>query len=417
MSVRTMFRSVVIRAPYLVLDFCKLLPSPDQPSVGARRGAGSAGLVRSQKLGKPFSCSKALVLTLSGHRPKVGRARGHFAEVQIHHSYFIILLCLLATSASAQELGILKKMPADLLRYTGGARPDADGMVSYNQGGFKSPEFQRGAMHYLVRAVVRQDQRCIDEGWQAIDATFRQQSEKGNFGRDGAPHGGPSAVAFWLADLSQALLILRESDLAPKYQRRIDELIPKVHQAARWLAQPRYQERLQREDAEAPNRLLFDALAYGLSGLLAGDDELKQVGRRFVDLAMTHFRASDGVFLEKGGADSSYQAVATLKLQVWTLHFPDKTLDAAIDLAIRWELGRIGPDGQIDVTGNTRTGLGQEQWMGHDKGVNQSEVTLCLLYQYARAGDCQALAAARHIVERRKAGSGDMQERRPQRAQ
>ena len=49
---------------------------------------------------------------------------------------------------------MLKKMPADLLRFTGGARPDADGMASYNQDGFKSPEFQRGAMHYLVRAAV-----------------------------------------------------------------------------------------------------------------------------------------------------------------------------------------------------------------------------------------------------------------------
>ena len=48
---------------------------------------------------------------------------------------------------------------------------------------------------------------------------------------------------------------------------------------------------MKREDADAPNRLLFDALAYGLSGVLCGDDELKQLGRRFVDLAMTQYRA------------------------------------------------------------------------------------------------------------------------------
>ena len=108
------------------------------------------------------------------------------------------------------------------------------------------------------------------------------------------------------------------------------------------------------------------------------------------------------MFLEKGGHDSSYQAVAALKLQVWVLHFPDQKLEAAIDRAVRWELGRVGPDGQVDVAGNTRTGLGQEQWMGHEKGVNYSEVTACLLYYYARTGDQQALAAARRIVERRK---------------
>jgi hypothetical protein len=213
-------------------------------------------------------------------------------------------------------------------------------------------------------------------------------------------------VAFWLADLNQAMLVLRESELGPMYKDRIDRLAPKIHKAARWLAQPRYQERLKCEDAETPNRLLFDALAYGLSGLLTGDDQLKHVGRCFVDLAMTRYRQSDGVFIEKGGADSSYQAVATLKLQVWLTYFPDKKLDAAVDRAVRWEIGRIGPDGQVDVTGNTRTGLGQEQWMGHDKGVNESEVTLCLLYDYARTGNQQSLAAARRIVERRKRETG-----------
>ena len=103
----------------------------------------------------------------------------------IHHSPLIILLAILASPASAEQLALLQKMPADLLRYTGGAGPDADGMVGYNRHGFKSPEFQRGAMHYLVRAVVRKDQGGVENGWHAIDATFRQQTEKGNFGREG----------------------------------------------------------------------------------------------------------------------------------------------------------------------------------------------------------------------------------------
>ncbi len=314
-----------------------------------------------------------------------------------------VAACLIAVSASAQELALFQNMPPDLLRYTGGARPDADGMVGHNQGGFKSPEFQRGAMHYMIRAVVRRDERGVDEAWRAIDAAFHEQTEQGKFGRDGAPHGGPSAVAFWLADLCHGLLILRESDLAPKYQQKIDLLIPKIHKAAQWLALPKYQTRLKRDDADAPNRLLFDALAFGLSGLLTDDDSLKQVGRQFVDLAMARYRETDGVFVEKGGHDSSYQAVAALMLQVWAVHFPDPKLDAAIDRAVAWEVGRVGPDGQIDVTGNTRTGLGQERWMGRDKDVNQSEVTLCLLYHFARTGDTRSLDAARRIVGRRKA--------------
>jgi hypothetical protein len=318
----------------------------------------------------------------------------------------VCLLGLLSTfwaaAAPAQELALLRKIPADLLRFTGGARPDAAGMVTYNQSGFKSPEFQRGAMQYLIRAVVRRDRRGVEEAWRAIDATFREQTEEGKFGRLHAPHGGPSAAAFWLADLGEALLVLRESELEPAFRARLRLLVPKVHKAARWLAEPRYQERLRHDDAETPNRLLFAGLAYGLSGVLADDDALKEVGRRFVDLAMTRYRPSDGVFLEKGGADSSYQAVAALKLQVWIAHFPDRKLAAAVDRAVAWELHRIGPDGRIDVRGNTRTGLGQERWMGHDKDVNQSEVTACLLLHYARTGSEPSLAAAGRIVERRK---------------
>jgi hypothetical protein len=317
---------------------------------------------------------------------------------------FLVASAVLAptTSALGQQLDLLRKMPPDLLRYTGGARPDADGMAGYNRDGFKSPEFQAGAMHYLVRAVVRRDERCVAEGWNAIEATFRYQTEEGGFGRKGAPHGGPSAVAFWLAELDQAILILQQSEFGPKYKDRIERLLPKIHAAARWLAQPEYRARLKRDDAETPNRLLFDALAYGLSGVLTGDDQLKHLGRQFVDLAMAQYRESDGVFLEKGGHDSSYQAVAALKLQVWTVYFPDQKLEAAADRAVRWELARVGPDGSVDVTDNTRTGHGQEQWMGHEKDVNLSEITLCLLYHYARTGDKDSLAAARRIVEMRK---------------
>jgi hypothetical protein len=319
----------------------------------------------------------------------------------IHLSTFIILFQLFVSSAFSQQLPLLNKMPGDLLRYTGGARPDGEGMVGYNKDGFKSPEFQRGAMHYMVRAIVRRDRRCIDEGWSAIDATFKHQNPDGGFSREGTPHGGPSALAFWLADLNQAILILRESELGPKYKERIDLLVPKILKAARWLAQPRYREHLEREDAEAPNRLLFDALAFGLSGVLGGDEELKQLGRKFVDLAMKQYRKEDGVFLEKGGHDSSYQAVAALNLQVWTLYFPDKKLDEAIEKAVEWERKRVSVDGQIDVTGNTRTGLGQEKWMGHEKGVNESEVTLCLLYDYTRTNNKESLSAAERIVKKR----------------
>jgi hypothetical protein len=302
----------------------------------------------------------------------------------------------------AQQLTLLQKIPPDLLRYTGGAWPDVNGMVGYNRDGFRSPELQRGAMQLMLRSIAAEDRKGVEAGWRAIDATFAHQTELGHFARDGGPVGGPSAVAFWLCELDQAVLVLRESRFAAEYKERIDRLIPKIHQAARWLAQDKYRERLKQEDAETPNRLFFDSLAYGLSGLLTDDKQLREFGREFVDLAMKHFRESDGVFLEKGGHDSSYQAVAALKLQVWITYFPDDNLKFAADKAVKWERGRIRPDGEVDVSENTRTGLHQEKWQGNYKDVNLSEVTFCLLYHYARTGDRDSRDAAKRIVAWRK---------------
>ncbi len=91
-----------------------------------------------------------------------------------------------------------------------------------------------------------------------------------------------------------------------------------------------------------------------------------------------------------------------MNLQVWLIYFPDEKLQAAADKAVAWEMGRVKPDGQIDVAGNTRTGMEQERWMGHFKDVNLSEITFCLLYYYARTGNADALSTARRIIDRRK---------------
>lgn len=314
----------------------------------------------------------------------------------------LAVLIVASQSASAQQLELLKKIPVELLPFTGGAWPDENGMVAHNHDGFHSPELQRGAMQLMLRSIAAENRKGIDAGWRAIDATFDHQTEIGNFARDGGPVGGPSAVAFWLCELDQAVLVLRESKFAAEYKDRIDALVPKIHKAARWLAQEKYRTRLLREDAETPNRLLFDALAYSLSGLLTNDQDLQKVGHEFVEAAMKLYRDSDGVFLEKGGHDSSYQAVAALKLQVWLTYFPDEKLKSAAEKAVKWEIGRVGPDGQVDVAGNTRTGLNQEMWQGNYKDVNLSEVTFCLLYHYARTGNEESLAAAKRIVEYRK---------------
>jgi hypothetical protein len=48
---------------------------------------------------------------------------------------------------------------------------------------------------------------------------------------------------------------------------------------------------------------------------LLGDDQLIALSREFLLRGMKLYRDEDGVFLEHGGGDSSYQAVCLLRLQ------------------------------------------------------------------------------------------------------
>ena len=62
-----------------------------------------------------------------------------------------------------------------------------------------------------------------------------------------------------------------------------------------------------------------------------------------------------------------------------------------------WERTRIQPTGEVEVKGNTRTGVGKEVYMGHAKNVNYHEVALALCYFGMIHDDPSALALAEKV--------------------
>jgi hypothetical protein len=279
-------------------------------------------------------------------------------------------------------------MPARFLTHSG-AIPDKDGLVGRNRDGFKWAALQRGATLTLAFAASRGDEKLADNCWRAAEVTFAHQTAEGNFG-DPA-----ESVAFWLCELSRTLLVIQESPLAGHFRDRIEALKPKLAKAAQWLSGE--QERLQREDRAAPNRLFFDAEAFLFCGRLLGDEGLEKIGRDFLERGMKLFRAEDGVFLEHNGADSSYQAVNLLRLQEIVLRLPDKRIEEAIAAGVRWELSRIDAEGVVSTEGNTRVHPGGEKFLGQEKQVNIGEVALALLYYHGRTGDAGALEAVERL--------------------
>ena len=84
--------------------------------------------------------------------------------------------------------------------------------------------------------------------------------------------------------------------------------------------------------------------------------------------------------------------------QVLAIYLPDTELDAALARAMAWQRTRIRPSGEVEVSGNTRTGLGQERMMGHPKGVNYRELALALTYYGMIHNDPASLALAEKVV-------------------
>ncbi|MSU23880.1 MAG: hypothetical protein EXS32_08665 [Opitutus sp.] len=147
------------------------------------------------------------------------------------------------------------------------------------------------------------------------------------------------------------------------------------------------------------NRVIIAAKAFGTCGVVLGDEKLIAQARRLITHAIT-LRDPEGVFIENGGRDSSYNVVSILFGSILALHVPLPEFEAVLPAAVAWQLTRVLPTGKIDVKGNTRTGVGKEaNAFGQAKTVNYTEVILALTYYGLVHHDQAALDAATRVFD------------------
>ena len=303
--------------------------------------------------------------------------------------FFAILRLPVAAAGFASEYELLRHLPTAALCgvITNTGVPDAQGFIGFHhqQGKWIEAGAQRGGCWMLIGAVVAGDEKRADEAWRSIEATFAHQVEDGGFlsvQRPEISHKPTRAervetAFFYLQELGHAILVVQASPMEAHFHDRIEAMKPQMRRACAFIQSGR--DGIVKKVGHTANRLFIAAKAFGLCGVVLNDEELKATSRQLVALALKR-RDADGIFIEKSGRDSSYNAVSLLMGQVLAIYQPEPVLDAAFVKAMAWERTRIRPTGEVEVKGNTRTGVGKEVYMGKPKNVNYREVILAFCY-------------------------------------
>jgi hypothetical protein len=311
----------------------------------------------------------------------------------------------------AREYALLKTLSPTAVAYLGEYKgPDENGHVGSHQGReWFEAGTQRGACRMLIGAVVRGDKAQADDAWRAVDVTFSHQLEDGGFVSNPKP-GESSPVPlgdrvetafFFLQELARAILIIEASPMADHFEARIAALRPKLRAAADFIQ--RGEDGIVWKVGHTANRLLIAAKAFGLCGLILQDDTLLTSSTRLVEEALKR-RDAEGIFLERGGRDSSYVSTSLLMGQVLLLYLPHAELEKAMHVNMAWLRTRIDADGNVSAEGNTRTGVGTEKGRGGGtKKINTSEIAQALACYGAIHNDAEARALADKVAARRKA--------------
>lgn len=286
---------------------------------------------------------------------------------------------------------------------------DDSGLIGRNRqwGDMYSARFQLGVGFSLRIFLAGQQATQQGLAFRGIEIAFSTIEEDGlmpsrvpeeiSGGGEPGRQDVASAASFFLGDACHGLLALRQT---PNSNELIEEsrqlyVAEQVARAIRWLETE--VEVLQQADAAAPNRLLFSARTFIACGALVEAPDIVDIGDDFIARALV-LQREDGVFLEGGGHDTSYQAVALrLGLELLVLRESPELL-AAVSSATRWLLGRACGDGRIDSSDNTRTCGGGESFLGQQKELSATDVFFTFAAYSIIFDDATARESANQVV-------------------
>ncbi|MBN1899380.1 MAG: hypothetical protein JW827_11430 [Spirochaetes bacterium] len=230
----------------------------------------------------------------------------------------------------------------------------------------------------IVTGVGKNNESDIKAGINSIEYSFGRMKPDGSF----ADSTEAGSIRFLLA-LGKSYYEVENSRFEKEYLPRLDALSSKIKKAAFYvLNSSKWKKELELIE-DYCNQMIGTGLMFKLMGTIIKDKKLIDYGHNLFYKGIEK-QTKQGVFPEKGGYDSSYQAVSLMFIQFHYYYLAGenekRSLLKIMEKGWEWELGRIKNSGEIIVKGNTRTGLKQEKWRGKFKDVNYPEVSMSLLY-------------------------------------
>lgn len=294
------------------------------------------------------------------------------------------------------------------------SQTDATGALDRNKTAYFHVRFQMGISPLADYAIDAQNGTALEMAVRAIEYSFRYQKPDGDFqlmipsdlaATATATEGDRvSGIAFFYSALGSGLLALQDNagyQAQTATKRRVENLIPQYQLSLDYLKSKA--ELLKQIDANAPNRLFFDALAFYSMGKYLNDNGAMKTGTDFASLAMAK-KMPEGYYLEGSGYDSSYQGVGlAIGFKLLSILKSDEPLRQSLydnlACATHWETTRIKQTGEISMEGNSRVYSGGETFLGQEKGMAYSSVLKALWNMYYLTGKEEYNILANKVLE------------------
>lgn len=229
-------------------------------------------------------------------------------------------------------------------------------------------EEQRYGCDDVTAAIFANRTNFLSHGENIFNWGFAKQTADGGFNNCSnctPPMQGTGdpfhSTSLFIEAVARCMVLMQQSPQFVTYQPYFNQTVQKLVRAANWLLEPAVLSKGIQNNMPYTHRRYLLAAALSQIALLTDDPMLQE--KYHAQAAAFAYdgisrQNSTGFNPEKGGYDSSYNAVGLYYACNYLVACPDSSLQqqlaSMLSKSYSWELTRINPNGSANLTGNTR---------------------------------------------------------------